>query len=103
METDPPGQFQFQQWRTIIGLVVATVLIAGVNLYALALVLKLLLGWPIIRRMLAVGSRHRVTSIADYIGARYGGEVFGTRDGGETWSEMSIPVEVKDIYCVACG
>ena len=29
---------------------VATILIAGVNLYALALVLKLLLGWPIIAR-----------------------------------------------------
>ena len=35
-------------------------------------ILLFLLGWPIIRRMLAVGSRHRVTSIADYIGARYG-------------------------------
>ncbi|KZX58989.1 histidine kinase [Halioglobus sp. HI00S01] len=30
------------------------------------------LGWPIIQRLLAVGERHRVTSIADYIGARYG-------------------------------
>ncbi|MCB1699716.1 MAG: PAS-domain containing protein [Halioglobus sp.] len=29
-------------------------------------------GWPLIRRLLAVGERHRVTSIADYIGARYG-------------------------------
>ncbi len=31
-----------------------------------------LFAWPIIRRLLAVGARHRVTSIADYIGARYG-------------------------------
>lgn len=29
-------------------------------------------GWPLIKRLLAVGARHRVTSIADYIGARYG-------------------------------
>lgn len=38
-----------------------------------------------------------------YIGARYKGEVFGTQDGGKTWSEMSIPGDVKDIYCVTCG
>ncbi|RLA61257.1 MAG: histidine kinase [Gammaproteobacteria bacterium] len=31
-----------------------------------------LFAWPVIRRLLAVGARHRVTSIADYIGARYG-------------------------------
>ncbi len=31
-----------------------------------------LLGWPVIRRLLAVGERHRVTSIADYISARFG-------------------------------
>ena len=35
-------------------------------------ILMFLLGWPLIRRLLAVGARHRVTSIADYIGARYG-------------------------------
>ncbi len=35
-------------------------------------ILMFLFGWPVIRRMLAVGARHRVTSIADYIGARYG-------------------------------
>ncbi len=35
-------------------------------------ILMLLLGWPVIRRLLAVGARHRVTSIADYISARYG-------------------------------
>ena len=34
--------------------------------------LLFLFGWPLIRRLLAVGARHRVTSIADYIGARYG-------------------------------
>src|SRR6185369_7546657 len=35
---------KFNSWTFAL----ATVLIAGVNLYALALVLKLLLGWPII-------------------------------------------------------
>ncbi|QFU75655.1 hybrid sensor histidine kinase/response regulator [Halioglobus maricola] len=35
-------------------------------------ILMFLFGWPVIQRMLAVGERHRVTSIADYIGARYG-------------------------------
>lgn len=35
-------------------------------------ILMFLFGWPVIRRLLAVGGRHRVTSIADYIGARYG-------------------------------
>jgi photosystem II stability/assembly factor-like uncharacterized protein len=38
-----------------------------------------------------------------YIGARYGGEVFGTEDGGKTWNASPLPGPVKDIYCVACG
>lgn len=38
-----------------------------------------------------------------YIGARYEGEVFGTRDGGKTWKAMPLPGPVKDIYSVACG
>ncbi len=38
-----------------------------------------------------------------YIGARYDGEVFGTQDGGETWSAMPLPGKVKDLYSVACG
>ena len=38
-----------------------------------------------------------------YIGARYNGEIFGTTDGGETWAEMSLPGEVKDVYSVAAG
>jgi len=38
-----------------------------------------------------------------FIGARYDGEVFGTRDGGATWQEMPLPGDVKDIYSVACG
>lgn len=38
-----------------------------------------------------------------YIGARYGGEIFGTRDGGKTWDSMPLPGVVKDIYAVACG
>ena len=35
-------------------------------------VLVFTLGWRVVRRLLAVGERHRVTSIADYISARYG-------------------------------
>ncbi len=35
-------------------------------------ILVFLFGWPLIRRLLAMGQRHRVTSIADYIGARFG-------------------------------
>lgn len=38
-----------------------------------------------------------------YIGARYDGEVFGTRDAGETWQAMPLPGEVQHIYAVACG
>src|SRR5262245_15044472 len=38
-----------------------------------------------------------------YIGARYQGEIFGTQDGGETWTAMPLPGPVKDIYAVACG
>jgi Na+/proline symporter/signal transduction histidine kinase/CheY-like chemotaxis protein len=34
--------------------------------------LMFLLGWPLIKRLLAVGARHRVTSIADFISARFG-------------------------------
>src|SRR6201991_4414579 len=39
-----PASHQFNSWTFAL----ATILIAGVNLYALALVLKFLLGWPII-------------------------------------------------------
>jgi len=46
---------------------------------------------------------HRDDPNQVYIGARYNGEVFGTQDGGQTWSELSIPGDVKDIYCVTCG
>ncbi|WP_235898627.1 hybrid sensor histidine kinase/response regulator [Parahaliea maris] len=35
-------------------------------------ILVFLLGWPVIRRLMAVGEGHRVTSIADYLGARFG-------------------------------
>ena len=35
-------------------------------------ILMFTLFWPVIRRLLQVGEQHRVTSIADYIGARYG-------------------------------
>ena len=38
-----------------------------------------------------------------YLGARYQGEVFGTQDGGKTWTALPLPGPVKDIYAVACG
>ena len=38
-----------------------------------------------------------------YVGARYNGEVFGTRDGGINWFAIPLPGGVKDIYSVACG
>ena len=38
-----------------------------------------------------------------YIGARYNGEIYGTRDGGESWEDLSIPGSVKDVYCLSCG
>ena len=37
-----------------------------------------------------------------YIGARYG-EVFGTQDGGTTWSATPLPAGVQHIYALACG
>jgi len=37
-----------------------------------------------------------------YIAARYG-EVFGTSDGGETWSTTPLPAGVQHIYALACG
>lgn len=35
-------------------------------------ILLCLFGWPILARLVHLGVRHRVTSIADYLGARYG-------------------------------
>jgi len=34
--------------------------------------LLFLFAWPLIRRVVSLGTRHRVTSIADYLGARFG-------------------------------
>jgi photosystem II stability/assembly factor-like uncharacterized protein len=31
------------------------------------------------------------------------GQVFGTRDGGRTWSEDRLPDGVNDVYAIACG
>jgi photosystem II stability/assembly factor-like uncharacterized protein len=31
------------------------------------------------------------------------GQVFGTRDGGESWVERRLPEGVGDCYAVACG
>jgi photosystem II stability/assembly factor-like uncharacterized protein len=31
------------------------------------------------------------------------GQVFGTQDGGKTWSETRLPEGVRDVYAVACG
>ena len=38
-----------------------------------------------------------------YLGARYQGEIFGTEDGGQSWTALPLPAPVKDLYCVACG
>ncbi|WOJ93840.1 PAS-domain containing protein [Congregibacter variabilis] len=35
-------------------------------------ILVFLLAWPLLRRLVNLGTRHRVTSIADYFGARFG-------------------------------
>ncbi|HEY7245543.1 MAG TPA: hypothetical protein VH678_16860 [Xanthobacteraceae bacterium] len=37
-----------------------------------------------------------------YVAARYG-EVFGTKDGGESWIEMPLPQGVQHVYALACG
>ncbi len=37
------------------------------------------------------------------VGARYEGEIFGTRDGGASWEAMPLPGPVRDVYCVAAG
>jgi photosystem II stability/assembly factor-like uncharacterized protein len=34
--------------------------------------------------------------------ATRGGQVFGTQDGGRTWSEYALPEGVADVYTVAC-
>jgi photosystem II stability/assembly factor-like uncharacterized protein len=31
------------------------------------------------------------------------GQVFGTQDGGKSWSETHLPEGVRDVYAVACG
>jgi len=31
------------------------------------------------------------------------GQVFGTEDGGRTWSESPLPAGVKDVYAIACA
>jgi photosystem II stability/assembly factor-like uncharacterized protein len=46
---------------------------------------------------------HATDPVQVYLGARYNGEVFGTRDAGTTWQAMPLPSEVQDIYSVACG
>ena len=37
-----------------------------------------------------------------YCAAR-SGQVFGTKDGGRTWREDSLPEGVQDVYAIACG
>jgi photosystem II stability/assembly factor-like uncharacterized protein len=46
---------------------------------------------------------HPIDAGQVYIGARYDGEVFGTRDAGRTWQAMPLPGEVQHIYSLACG
>ena len=31
------------------------------------------------------------------------GQVYGSRDGGETWSEHAMPEGVDQVYALACG
>jgi len=31
------------------------------------------------------------------------GQVFGTTDGGKTWTESRLPEGTRDSYCIACG
>lgn len=31
------------------------------------------------------------------------GQIFGTRDGGKSWDDLSLPPNVADVYTVACG
>jgi photosystem II stability/assembly factor-like uncharacterized protein len=31
------------------------------------------------------------------------GQVFGTQDGGKSWSESRLPEGSRDSYCIACG
>lgn len=38
-----------------------------------------------------------------FLGARYDGEVYGTEDGGATWTTAPLPAGVKDIYSLAVG
>jgi len=38
-----------------------------------------------------------------FLGARYDGEIYGTRDGGATWDSLPLPTGVKDIYSLAVG
>ena len=31
------------------------------------------------------------------------GQVFGTRDGGETWRDSPLPTGIRNVYAIACG
>lgn len=46
---------------------------------------------------------HQTDAQQVYLGARYDGEIYGTRDGGASWEAMNLPANVKDIYSLACG
>jgi photosystem II stability/assembly factor-like uncharacterized protein len=35
--------------------------------------------------------------------ATRGGQIFGTQDGGATWSEHLLPEGLQDVYALACG
>jgi len=51
--------------------------------------------------LMSVGLHHSDAGQV-YVAARYG-EVFGTRDGGESWLEIPLPQGVQHIYALACG
>ena len=51
--------------------------------------------------MMAV-ALHRRDPDQVYCVSRHG-QVFGTLDGGRTWSEQHLPDGVQDVYAIACG
>lgn len=51
--------------------------------------------------MMAVALHHRSSEII-FTAARHG-QVFGTLNGGTSWIESSLPLQVRDVYALACG
>jgi photosystem II stability/assembly factor-like uncharacterized protein len=51
--------------------------------------------------MMGVALHHRDPD--QVYGVTRHGQVFGTQDGGRTWSESLLPDGVADVYAIACG